>query len=570
MVGRGALSRARFSNLSLLIDYRRTWLRADVLAGLTVAAYLVPQVMAYAQVAGLPAIAGLWAMLPCIILYAVLGSSRQLSVGPESTTALLTASVVGPLAAGDPARYASLAAELALVFGLLCLAAWLLRLGFVADLLSRPVLVGYLAGVAIIMAFGQLGKITGTHVTGESPWSQASSLVRQASAIRPASVGVAAATVVLLLVLQRFWPRGPGAFAAVVLLTAAVAAMNLERHGVAVVGALSGGLPHPNLPPVSDVRQLLLPALGILVVGYTDNMLTARSFAFRGGYKVNANQELLALGGCNLGSAMVHGFPVSSSASRTALGDAVGSRTQLYSLTALATVLITLAFLRPALAHFPVAALGGLVIYAAIRLIDVAEFRRLWRFRRSEFYLALVTTLGVLIFDILFGVLLAVAISIVELLYRVARPHDAILGVVPGLAGMHDVDDFPSAEQVAGALFYRYDSPLFFANAEDFTRRALGVVDEYSGELSWFVLNVEAIVEVDITGLDALESVRHTLAAKGIVVALARVKQDLLDDLEAYGLADTIGRERLYPTLPTALAAYQAWRARPKDDPRSM
>ena len=298
MVGRGALSRARFSNRSLLIDYRRTWLRADVLAGLTVAAYLVPQVMAYAQVAGLPAIAGLWAMLPCIIFYAVLGSSRQLSVGPESTTALLTASVVGPLAAGDPARYASLAAELALVFGLLCLGAWL----------------------------------------------------------------------------------------------------------------------------------------------YCDSGLS-------------------------------------------------------------------------------------LTCSPALCLSDI------WPAWRSSW-------------------------------------HSVSSAKSP--ARMHDVDDFPSAEQVPGALFYRYDSPLFFANAEDFTRRVLGAVDEYSGELSWFVLNVEAIVEVDITGLDALESVRHTLAAKGIVVALARVKQDLLDDLEAYGLADTIGRERLYPTLPTALAAYQAWRARPKDDPRSM
>jgi SulP family sulfate permease len=557
---RGSRKPADFTNLSLLIGYQRTWLRRDVLAGVTVAAYLVPQVMAYAAVAGLPAVAGLWAMLPCMIIYAALGSSRQLSVGPESTTALLTASIVAPLAAGDVGRYARIAAELALVFGLFCLVAWLLRLGFVAELLSRPVLVGYLAGVATIMVFGQLGKVTGTRVTGDTLWSQAASLADHAPDIKPASVGVALATIAILLVIQRRWPGAPGALVAVAFVTTLVAITHLERHGVAVVGTLSGGLPRPALPSVSDVRQLLLPAVGILIVGYTDNVLTARAFATRGGYEVNANQELLALGACNLGSAAFQGFPVSSSASRTALGDAAGSRSQLYSLAALITVLITIVFFGGVLAHFPNASLGGLVIYAAFRLIDVAEFQRLARFRRRELGLALVATVGVLTFDILYGILFAVAMSVVELLSRVARPHDAVLGQVPGLAGMHDVDDYPAADLVPGVLFYRYDSPLFFANAEDFRRRALGVVDEYQGDLSWFVLNVEAIVEVDITGLDALESVRATLVARGIVVALARVKQDLLDDLEAYGLADSIGRDLLFPTLPTALAAYRAWR----------
>jgi MFS superfamily sulfate permease-like transporter len=213
------------------------------------------------------------------------------------------------------------------------------------------------------------------------------------------------------------------------------------------------------------------------------------------------------------------------------------------------------------LAHFPIAALGGLVIYAAIRLIDLPEFRRLARFRRREFLLALLTTVGVLAFDILYGVLLAVAMSVIEMLSRVARPHDAVLGRVSGLAGMHDIDDYPNAEQIPGLLVYRYDSPLFFANAEDFRRRTLKVVSDYAGQIRWFVLNTEAIVEVDITGLDALESVRSTLTGQGIVVALARVKQDLLDDLQAYGLDDSIGSDRLFPTLPTAVAAYEIWRA---------
>lgn len=557
----GGGSKVKLANLSLLIRYERAWLRGDVVAGVTVAAYLVPQVMAYAQVAGLPPIAGLWAILPCMIIYAVLGSSRQLSVGPESTTALLTASIVAPLASGDPAKYASIAAELALVFGIFCLIAWVLRLGFVADVLSRPVLVGYLSGVALILIVGQLGKVTGVHVSGDTFLSELSSFARQLGNVEPATLGVALGTIAVLLVVQRIWPGAPGALIAVALMTGLVAITDLDQHGVAVVGMLSGGVPQPELPGLTDVRQLLLPAVGILVVGYTDNVLTARSFATRGGYDIDANQEFLALGACNLGSAVVHGFPVSSSASRTALGDAAGSRSQVFSLVAFVAVLIVLLFLRPALAHFPIAALGGLVIYAAIRLIDLPEFRRLARFRRREFLLALATTAGVLAFDILYGVLLAVALSVIEMLARVARPHDAVLGRVPGLAGMHDVDDYPNAEQIRGLLVYRYDSPLFFANAEDFRRRALAAVSEYNGQIRWFVLNTEAIVEVDITGLDALELVRSTLTDRGIVVALARVKQDLLDDLVAYGLADSLGSDLLFPTLPTAVAAYEAWRA---------
>jgi sulfate permease, SulP family len=560
-MGDGGGSTDTLANLSLLTRYERTWLRGDVVAGVTVAAYLVPQVMAYAQVAGLPPIAGLWAILPCLIIYALLGSSRQLSVGPESTTALLTASVVAPLAAGDPAKYARIAAELALVFGLFCLIAWALRLGFVAEILSRPVLVGYLAGVAIILIVGQLGKVTGVHVSGDTFLAELFSFARHAADINLATVGVAVGTIGVLLVVQRLWPGAPGALIAVALMTGFVAITHLDRHGVAVVGVLSGGMPQPELPGLTDVRQLLLPALGILVVGYTDNILTARSFATRGGYEIDANQEFLALGACNLGSAVVHGFPVSSSASRTALGDAAGSRSQVFSLVAFVAVVMVLLFLRPALAHFPIAALGGLVIYAAARLIDLPEFHRLARFRRREFLLALLTTLGVLSFDILYGVLLAVAMSVIEMLSRVARPHDAVLGRVPGLAGMHDVDDYPNAEQIPGLLVYRYDSPLFFANAEDFRRRALAAVSDYAGQIRWFVLNAEANVEVDITGLDALEAVRSTLTDRGIVVALARVKQDLLDELRAYGLADSIGSDLLFPTLPTAVGAYETWRA---------
>lgn len=540
--------------------YRREWLRGDLLAGLTVAAYLVPQVMAYATVAGLPPVAGLWASLAPLALYAVLGSSRQLSVGPESTTALMTAAAIGPLAAGDPARYAPLAAGLAVVVGLFALVCWVLRLGFFADLLSRPILVGYLAGVALIMIVGQLGKITGVKVSGDSLIDQLLSLVASLGSLHLPTLLLAAAMLAFLFLLRWRVPSAPAPLLAVLLATACVVIFGLESYGIKVVGAIPAGLPSFALPSLSDLDDLALPALGVLLVGYSDNMLTARSFAAKHNQEIAANRELLAFGVANVGAGVLRGFPVSSSGSRTALGDAAGSRTQLYSLVTLAGVVAVLLFAGPLLTHFPTAALGAIVIYAAVRLIDVAEFRRLAAFRRSEFLLALGSVAGVLIFDILYGVLLAVALSVAEMLVRVARPHDAILGLVPGLAGMHDVDDYPEARTVPGLIVYRYDSPLFFANAQDFRHRALACLDQGEGEVSWFVLNAEANVEVDITALDAVEAVRAELVRRGVVFAMARVKQELRDSLDAYGLTASVGEDRIFPTLPTALAGYEQWR----------
>jgi sulfate permease, SulP family len=556
---RAAAARRLLPGLLQLQTYQRSWLRWDALAGLTVAAYLVPQVMAYGGVAGLQPVAGLWAILPSLAIYALVGSSRQLSIGPESTTALMTAAVVAPLAAGDPARYAALAAGLAIVVGVLSVAAWAARLGFVSDLLSQPILVGYLAGVAVIMIVGQLGKVTGTPVEGGSLGSELRSFLLALGDIHLATSMLALATLLLLFVAQWRAPRLPGPLLAVLLATVLTAGLDLERSGVAVVGDIPAGLPHPSLPSLDAYTALLLPAVGVLLVGFTDNALTARAFAARRGYTIDANQELLALGAANVGAGLFQGFPVSSSGSRTAVGDASGSRTQLHSLVALVCVILVLLFLRPVLAHFPMAALGAIVIYAATRLIDVAGFRRLAAFRRSELVLALAAFVGVLVFDILYGILVAIGLSVAELLRRVARPHDAIQGRVPGLAGMHDVDDYPEAELIPGLVVYRYDSPLFFANARDFQNRAISAVNEQPVPVRWFVLNVEANVEVDITALDAMEELRAQLTDRGIVFALARVKQDLLVALRAAGLVDRIGADRLFPTLPTAVAAYEEW-----------
>lgn len=548
-----------------LRGYRRGWLGYDVLAGLTVGAYLVPQVMAYAEVAGMPAVTGLWATVGAMTVYAVLGSSPHLSVGPESTTALMTAATVGPLAAGDPARYTALAAALALVVAAISIVAWLGRLGFLADLLSKPVLVGYLAGVAVIMVAAQLDAFSGAPVAGAHPPRQIWNFLHELGDVHGPTLAIGAAALVFLLVVGRLFPRVPVPLLAILGAAAAVKLFDLGADGVDLVGSIPSGLPRPAVPDVggSDVAQLLLPALGVAMVGYTDNALDGRAFANRGGYSIDANQELLALGGANVAAGVLQAFPVSSSGSRTVIGVSLGARTQVAGLVAVAAVLATLLVFAPVLASFPSAALAAVVIWAALKLVDVTEFRRIARFRRSELALALATTTAVVATDILYGVLIAVGLSMLDLVRRVARPHDGVLGYVPGMAGMHDVDDYPEARQVPGLVVYRYDAPLFFANAEDFRARALESIGEAATasacRVEWVVLNFEANVHIDLTAVDALDALRTTLAGEGITLALARVKHEMEAELEQAGLLERIGRDRVFATLPTAVVAYLEW-----------
>jgi len=538
--------------------YRRIWLRGDVVAGVTVAAYLVPQVMAYATVAGLSPVIGLWAALLPLAFYAVLGSSRQLSAGPESTTALMTASALAPLAVGDPGRYAALAAALGVLVGTMCFLGGVLRLGFLADLLSRPVLVGYMSGVAIIMIASQLGKVSGVAVKGEEFVALVRSFASELHQVHWPTVALSAAVLAVLVLLAWRLPRAPGPLIAMLAAIAVVSVLSLDRSGIRVIGQIPSGLPVPGVTgiPFSDLMALLVPAGGIAIVAFSDNVLTARTFAARKGEYIDANAELRALGVCNLGAGLAQGFPVSCSGSRTAVGDAVGSRTQLYSLVTVALLVIVMLTSRGVLAMFPTAALGALVVFAAVRLIDVGEFRRLARFRRSELVLALLTTVAVLGLGVLYGVLAAVALSIADLLRRVARPHDSVLGFVPGVAGMHDIEDYPDANPVPGLLVYRYDAPLFFANAEDFRIRAMAAVDANPVPVQWFVLNAEANIDVDLTALDAVDQLRMDLERRGIVFAMARVKWHLREALEAAGLLDKIGEDRIFMTLPTAVEAY--------------
>jgi len=550
----------------VLRRYDRVWLRGDVLGGITVAAYLVPQVLAYAEVAGLPAVSGLWAVGPGLLVYAVLGSSRQLSVGPESTTALMTAAGVGALvtAGGGMAMRQEMAALLAIAVGLICLVGFVTRLGFLSDLLSKPVLVGYMAGIAALMIVSQIGKVTGLHVDGDSFLQEVRYAVTHLGDVHVPTVLLSLGVLVVLFAFQRFAPLWPGPLIAMLGATVVVAVLDLaDRFGITLVGPVPEGLPSFSLPDVSDVDvwALLPAALGVAVVAYSDNVLTGRAFAGRHRETIDSDQEFLALGGANVATGLLQGFPISSSGSRTVIADSMGARTQLHSLVSLVLVIATLLWLGPVIAAFPTAALGAVVVYAAIRLVDIAEMRRIGAFRRSELVLALATTVAVLLFGVLPGIGAAIALSVLDLLRRIVHPHDGVLGYVPDVAGMHDIDDHPDAVQVPGLVVYRYDSPLFFANSDDFVSRALKVVDEATrhARVEWFLLNAEANTEVDLTAVDALETLRSTLSDREIRFAMARVKEDMRLSLEAGGFIEKVGTDLIFPTLPTAVAAYAAW-----------
>lgn len=560
--------RGLLPGLAVARSYQPGWLGPDILAGMTVTAYLIPQVMAYAEVAGLPAVTGLWAIVGPLLVYPLLGSSKYLSVGPESTTALMTAVAVAPLAGGvGSPGYARMAMLTALVVGFACLLGWLARLGFLADLLSRPVLVGYMAGIAVLMAVSQLGKVTGMAVAGDSTYAKVEYFVSHLGAVHVPTLLVATGMLLSMLAWRRWVPAWPGPLLGMLVAAAVVAAMDLVDRGVAVIGEVPRAFPVPTWPDWSGVEPFaLLPAaLGVAVVGYSDNVLTARALAADEGRAVDSNQELLALGAANLASGVMQGFPVSSSASRSVIAKTMNARTQLYSLAAAVMVVVTVLVGGPVLAAFPAAALGAVVMYAAARLVDLPELRRIRRFRVSEWFLAVATTVAVLAFDVLAGIGVAVALSLLDLLRRIADPHDAVLGYVPGVAGMHDIDDYPHTRQVPGLVVYRYDAPLCFANAENFRLRALAALDQAEaapgsgGPVRWFLLNAEANTEVDLTSVDVLESVRAELAERGVEFALTRVKQDVREQLAAAGFLQRIGPERVFMTLPTAVEGYARW-----------
>ena len=548
--------------LGVLVSYDRTWLRGDLIAGVTVAAYLVPQVMAYAEIVGLPPVTGLWAVLAPMLVYALLGTSKQLSIGPESTTALMTAATIAALAGQvDLQRRTEVAALVAIAVGVVLGVGWLARLGFLANLLSKPVLVGYMAGIGLLMVVSQYGRLTKLDIAGSNPLAETQSLLVQLGSVHVPTL-VLGLVVAALLFAQHHWaPTLPGPLLVMLLAAAVVHFGGLGAQGIEVIGEIPKDLPTFALPGLDGINllQLLPAAIGIAVVGYSDVILTGRAFAARNDERVDANTELFAVGAANVANGLVGGFPVSSSASRTVIGDAAGSHTQLHSLVAGAMVVGSIFVFSPVLAAFPQAALAGVVIYAGFRLVDLAELGRIASFRYSELVLALITFIAVLATGLLTGIGIAIGLSLLDLIRRIAHPHDGVLGYVPGIAGMHDVEDYPQATQVPGLVVYRYDSPLFFANSDDFLTRAIDAVREADPPPLWFVLNAEANVEVDLTAVDTLEELRRILHGEGIVFAMARVKMEVRAQLAAAGFVEAVGEEHIFATLPTAVAGFAEW-----------
>lgn len=546
----------------IMRNYQRGWIKGDVIAGITVAAYLIPQVMAFASIVGLPAVVGLWAVLGPMAIYFVLGTSRKMSIGPESTTVLMTAAGISALvgAAGGPEHMAEVAALLAIAVGAVCLIGYVGRLGFLTRLLSRPVLVGYLLGIALLMFISQLSEVTKVETSGEQSWQEVASFFQNIHNAHIPTVLMALAVFVLLFLARWIAPKFPAPLLVLLVAAGAVAVFGLDRYDLEVIGEIPRGLPELRLPDFStvDIWALMPYAVGIAIVGFSDNILTAQAFAAEKDEPIDANQELLALGAANIANGLFQGFPVSTSGSRTVLGNTAGAKTQVHSLVVIAIVVMVLLFAGPVLESFPEAALGALVMYAAVQLIDIEELRRIARFRKSELIITAATALALTLFGVLVGIGFAIALSILDLIRRITSPYADVLGYAPGVAGMHSLDDYPDSQPVEGLVVFRYDSPIFFANADDFSARAKQAIDRSPHPIRWFLLNAEANTEMDLTAVDALEKLRVDLESQGIRFAMARVKQNLSRSLAPTGFIKSVGKQYVFTTLPTAVRAYAA------------
>ena len=525
----------------------------NVIAGVVVGAYLVPQAMAYGELAGVGPSVGLSVALIPLLLYPIIGRSRWLSLGPESAVALMAAATVAPIAARNDIPAATLLGVVSLLTGLILLAARLAKVGFVTDLLSKPVLIGYLTGVGVVMAISQLGRLLGAEIDTDSILA----LIRDAQdgiSVNGYALAIGLGTLAIILAFNRWLPRFPGTLVALALGVVAGYTLPVDTIGEISLQAPQFGLP---VIPWDALGELLLAAGAIAIVAFTDVIVTAR--AFSDNERVDPNRELTALGATDVVGGFFGAYPISASSSRTAIARMNGATSRFYAWVVAVVLVVTALTLASVLSNLPQASLAGVILFAAWTLIDRTGWRALRRMRWGEVLVAAGCAIGVVVLGILPGIAIAIALSITELLIRLSRPHEGILGFVPGMAGMHDIDDYPDAKQVPGLVVYRYDSPLFFANANDFYGQCLEAAD--SPGCRWFVLNVEANVEVDSTGLDALVELHDALDQRGIVLALARVKNDLMGPMKRYGVIDVIGEENMYATLPTAVEAFRSWSA---------
>jgi high affinity sulfate transporter 1 len=545
--------------LGALADYRRDWLRHDLIAGVSVAAVAIPTAIAYAQIIGLPPVAGLYAAIPSLFAYVLFGSSRHLIVNPDAATCAMIAAVLAPLAAGDQEVLLSLSCILAVFTGLLCFAGSFLRLGVIADFLSRPILNGFLNGVAISIFLGQIGKVVGFPITSHGIIPTLIEFAGKLPETHLPTLAVGLLTIAVMLLSKRLLPRWPAPLLAVVAAIAAVKALGLEGAGVDVVGDVPAGLPRLRWPTIDpqSLPQLFGGALGVALVSFCNAMIVARSFAAKNHYEVDADRELSALGASQLAAGLYQGFAVSGTESRTAMNHAMGGKSQLAGLVCAAVMTAVLLFLTGPLSHLPKAALGGILIVAAIGLFDLGSLRRLWRVSRPEFGVAIVTMLGVIALDVLEGILLAVAIALLLLLQRSARPADAVLGRVPGMKGFHDLALHADARATPGLLLYRFGAGIVFYNASYFKRRVLEVVAAEPG-LKWVVIDGSTVNTIDSTGAEAVAALADDLARQGIRLVLAGFRSEARNLLERAGAMAVIGEAAVYPTLKSAMSDFPA------------
>ena len=538
------------------LHYRRAWLWPDLRAGLVVTALLIPAGMGYAQVAGLPPETGLYATIVPLLVYALLGPSRILVLGPDSALAPIIAAAILPLAIGDEARAVALAGLLAIMVGAILLLGGIFRLGFLTDLLSKPIRVGYLNAVAVLVIISQVPKLLGFSIEPESLFNDVVAIVDGVAAggIQPLAVAFGMGSLAVIVVLT--WVRSPvpGVLVAVVVATALTAILGLNA-ALPVVGAMPGGLPAPALGGLAwaDVTSLILPALGIALVAFTDTAVLSRTFAARRGETVNGSREMAAIGASNLAAGLLGGFPISASSSRTAVAEQAGARTQL---TGVVGALLILAFmlLVPGLTEFlPSATLAAVVIAAAARLIDVRGFIRLVRMDRVDALLSVTAFLGVLVFGVLEGIAVTIALSLLAFVNQAWRPYRAELGLVKGLRGYHDLARYPEGERIPGVVIVRFDAPLFFANGGIFDDFVRSRVKAAGAGIHTVILAAEPITDIDTTAIDKLVDLDDYLASHDITLVIAEMKDPVVDVLRAYGLSGRFPPDRLAPTVGSAV-----------------
>lgn len=551
-------SQSWLPGIQLLRTYDTKNLNSDLLAGLSVAAVAIPIGIAYAQLAGAPPVVGIYSCVLPPVMYALFGSSRQLIVNPDAAACAIVAATAGPMAAGDPSRYADLSIALTLLTGVLCIVAAFARLGAIANFLSRPILVGYLNGIAISIIVGQIGKLIGINAGSGGVFKTIASLIRHAHEAHWATMLLGLALLSGLILLKRFTPKVPGPLVAAAAGIGVVYLLSLEAKGVQIIGSIPSGLPLPHIPAIAlaDTGELAVGASTIVLVSFCSMMTTARGFATKNGYQIDANRDLLALGMCDIASGLSRGFVVSGADSRTAVADAAGGKTQLTSVVASAAVVLVLLFLTAPLGYLPSTALAAILISSSIALFDLGSVRRYYRISKLEFRHSVIATLGVMTIGVLPGILIAVGLSLFRLLMLTSKPHDAVLGVAAGRDGLVNLAEVSEARHIPGVVVYRFDAPLLFFNADHFTSRVRQVIGEASERPSLFVLDAESMPLLDTTGADALEALRAELQRQGVLLSIARAKGWFRVMLERTGVADKIGREWLFASVHAATEAF--------------